>query len=183
MIVGLRFPVSWARLGFPSQPLMGGVVLAEGAPAWSWEGTPPDLPIAGFDASPGTPVPGWLVDHVVVVVGRLAAAVASLEQAGAMLRRPGEARGRPAAFLRAGCVIEVVEIGGVTPRLWGVALETAAPLEEVAARWRGVGLQVGQPHPAIQPGRRIFSVRDVGLAVMSARLDSDPADRPEGGAL
>ncbi len=181
MIVGLRFPVSWASLGFPSLPQMGEVVLAEGAPAWSWQGTAPDLPIAAFDVPTGTPVPGWSVDHVVVVAGRLAAAVVSLEQAGAVLRRQGEARGRPAAFLRAGCVIEVVEIGGVTPRLWGAALETAAPLEEVAARWRDAGLQVGRPHPAVQPGRRIFSVRGVGLAVMSARPDSAAADRRDRG--
>jgi hypothetical protein len=53
--------------------------------------------------------------------------------------------------------------------LYGVALVTTEPLETVILNWRSRGLDVTDPTPAIQPGRRIFTVRGTaaGLAVMS----------------
>ncbi len=80
-----------------------------------------------------------------------------------------EVQGRPTAFYRVGTVLEAIESPVRTPALYGVALVTDESLEAVALRWRSMGIEVGDVRPAIQPGRRIFSVGAVeaGLAVMS----------------
>jgi hypothetical protein len=78
-------------------------------------------------------------------------------------------KGRPRAFYRVGTILEVVESPVRAPALYGVALVTEESLQAVALRWRALGIEVGDIHAAIQPGRRIFSVGAVeaGLAVMS----------------
>ena len=78
-------------------------------------------------------------------------------------------RGRPAAFFRVGPILEVIESPVRRAALYGVVLTTEEPLESVVLRWRSMGRDVTDPKPAIQPGRRIFTVRATaaGLAVMS----------------
>jgi hypothetical protein len=78
--------------------------------------------------------------------------------------------GRPAAFFRVGTLLELIESPARAPVIYGVALTTADSLEAVALRWRSLGHDVGDPKPAVQPGRRIMTVRaiEIGLAVMSS---------------
>lgn len=169
-ITAIRFPVPWVGLGFGSSPAMGGVALATGAPAWMWQPEVPALPIE--EASPGesVEVPGWDVDHVVVTTPDLEDTVAALAAAGADDRRRAQVRGRPAAFLLAGLLVEVVEVSGAAhATLWGLALATEHPLDEVVARWRERGFAVSDPRRAVQPGRRIFRLGGTTLAVMSVR--------------
>jgi hypothetical protein len=77
--------------------------------------------------------------------------------------------GRPAAFFRVGPILEVIESPVRQPAIYGVALTSEESLETVALRWRSLGRDVGDPHRAVQPGRRIMTVRatEVGFAVMS----------------
>lgn len=85
------------------------------------------------------------------------------------LREPPEAPARQ-AFLRLGPVIlELVETGHAAPAFWGLVV-TVADLDAAAA---GLGELLGSPRDAVQPGRRIATVRQaaglsVALALMSA---------------
>ena len=95
--------------------------------------------------------------------------VAALVASGGSDRRRGETvRGQVAAFVLAGTLIEVIELGTRT-QLVGIAFETDLDLHEVAAQWRADGVEVTDPHPAVQPGRSILSVRGAPVAVMTRR--------------
>ncbi len=117
----------------------------------------------------GTIAPGWDLDHVVLLVGDLDEVVVALAEVGRAPRLRMEVMGRPTAFFRVGTLLEVIQSPVRSPALSGVALVTKEPLEVVALRWRATGLEVTDPRPAIQPGRRIFTVGalEAGLAVMS----------------
>lgn len=170
MIRLLRFPFRLAQVGFPPVARLGDVVVHAGVAGWSWDGPPPDLPIPEVGAADeAADVESWSVDHVVVVTPELEDTVRALAKAGADERRRATVRGRPAAFLLAGVLLEVVESNVRRPMLWGLALETTEDLDAVVERWRDAGWDVTDPHDAIQPGRAIFSVRGTGLAVMTAR--------------
>jgi hypothetical protein len=67
-------------------------------------------------------------------------------------------------------VIEVIESPVRQASLYGVAITSEIPLESLSLEWRSRGLDVGSIKPAIQPGRRIMTIRDLdaGLAFMSA---------------
>ncbi len=110
------------------------------------------------------------IDHVVAITPVLERTAASLERAGLDLRRirdePTPAGAPRQAFFRLGEVIlEVVQEpeeatakAGGTDRpafFWGVAL-IAPDLEATAAM---LGEHVGEVRAAVQPGRRIATVR------------------------
>lgn len=143
--------------------------MTSGEPGWAWSGAPPDLGISECDELPGLPAGGWGLDHVVVLVPDLDGALRSFADIGIEPRLRVVARGRPAAFFRAGTAIEVLESPVRAPAIFGVALVTEEPLEVLALRWRAMGREVTDPQPAQQPGRRILTVRSVeaGLAVMT----------------
>jgi hypothetical protein len=170
MITALRLPIRWSDLGFPPYFAAGAVVLADGSPAWAWQGTPPALGIDTFPAPEGAPAASrWDVDHLVLLVPDVDLAVLEVEEAGVALRRRDTVRGQPTAFFFAGTTLEVIETGVPEPRLYGVALATERPLEEIADAWRATGLTVAGPRDAIQTGRQIMVVKglDAGLAVMA----------------
>lgn len=168
-IVGLQVPIAWDEVGMPAVPDFSGVVVTRGRPAWAWSGAAPDLPIGLSRVVEGQVVPNWSVDHIVLTTPSLDHTVARLVEAGADFRKQIEVKCRPTAFLTAGVLVEVIETSPVDVHFYGVALETSDPLEEVAAKWKAAGWDVGEPHDAIQPGRRIFSVASKHLAVMSPR--------------
>ncbi len=169
-ITALRSPIRWYEVGFPDVPLFGDITIVRGLPAWSWSRQSPDLPIAALNDVPaGELVPGWGVDHVVVTTANLELTVARLTEIGADLRRKTEVKCTPTAFLLCGTLVEVIEASSVDVHLYGVALETEEDLDDVATRWRKAGWNAGEPHDAMQPGRRIFAVPDRNLAVMSRR--------------
>lgn len=169
MLLAVRLPgPPPPGIGLPAT--FGPLVVAAGEPAWAWDGPEPDLPIDTFDVPVVDPVVDWGVDHVVVTASDVEPVTRALVGVGADLRRHGRtARGGRAAFLLAGVLIEVVEVGGGPARLLGIAYETERPLDEVVAAWRAVGVDAGDPHPAVQPGRSICSVRGAAVAVMTPR--------------
>jgi hypothetical protein len=102
----------------------------------------------------------FAVDHVVVFTGSLDRTVAALQDAGLDLRRRDERM----AFLRLGpYILEVVERGDDPARFWGFVVVVDDP---------GAVPGAGPARNAVQPGRRIATVKGLGtaLAVMSRRV-------------
>jgi hypothetical protein len=120
---------------------------------------------AGF----GHPLGALAVDHVVVLAGDADAAVAGF---GVKPRRREERGGQVYAYIVAGsCLIEVmgpVVTDDRPPSLWGMAL-SVRDLDAAAAY---LGDACGAPKAAVQPGRRIATVRGdvLGLATPLALL-------------
>ncbi len=168
-LVGIRIPIPWDAFGFPNPLATRSAVLDTGDPAWAWSGPAPGLGVSTCDPADGLAATGWDLDHVVVLVDDLDRAIAAMGEVGAAPRLRMEVKGRPAAFFRVGPALEVVQSPVRQAAVYGVALVTDEPLEVIALRWRSMGLEVGDPRPAIQPGRRILTVGalEAGLAVMS----------------
>lgn len=193
-------PAAWAELGFAVDGdlcLLGdvrvrlaGPAAGRGLCAWSLR----DLAAAELDGLPTsrsrgdrpTPAPAHpngvaALDHVVVVTPDLERTVAAAAAAGLELRRireePTPAGAPRQAFFRLGApVLEVVqEPDDVVERagrdrpafFWGLAL--AVPdLEAAAAR---LGDRVGPVRDAVQPGRRIATLRrSAGLSLPVALI-------------
>jgi hypothetical protein len=142
--------------------------------------TPPREP------APPHPNGALAIDHVVAFSPVLERTVAAAERAGLELRRvregptPGGAMRQ--AFFRLGEVIlEVIESPDGTraaadrdapARLWGLAL--AVP--ELERPWEVLGDRLGEPRDAVQPGRRIVTVRrEAGLGAPVAFITPQPA--------
>jgi hypothetical protein len=169
LIVGLRLPIDWTLFGWPVNPEFGGVALATGDPQWAWSDAAPDFGIDVMDDPRGHAVDGISVDHVVLLVPSLDEAIATLDDIGLDPRLKMDVGGRPAAFFRAGPVLEVIESPVRAPSIYGIAVAAEEHLEALALRWRAMGVSVGEIKPAIQAGRRIFTVHDLdaGFAVMT----------------
>ena len=168
-IAGLQLPIDWTSLGWTATPTLGGITLETGDPKWAWTEAAPALSIHVFEPTAGQPVDAMRVDHIVVLVPDLTDTIARFSRAGLEPRLRMSVRDRPAAFFRAGPVIEVIESPVRQASLYGVALASETPLETISLEWRSRGLNVGEIKPAIQQGRRIMTVHDLdaGLAVMS----------------
>jgi Glyoxalase-like domain len=126
------------------------------------------------------------LDHVVAITPTLERTVAALEAAGLDLRRireePTPAGAPRQALFRLGANIlelvqeppEAIERGGGEDRpafLWGLAF-VASDLDATVA---SLGDRVGEVRPAVQPGRRIATLRrSAGLAIPVAIM-SPPA--------
>lgn len=123
------------------------------------------------------------LDHVVAIAPDLDRTVAALERAGLDLRRlreePTPAGAPRQAFFRLGAaILEVVQepaeaierAGGERDRpafFWGLAL-LAPDLDATVA---GLGERVGEARDAVQPGRRIATLRrSAGLSVPVALM-------------
>jgi hypothetical protein len=129
------------------------------------------------------------IDHVVAFSPDLERSVAALQAAGLELRRireePTPAGAPRQAFFRLGNeILEVVQepaeaiagAGGAghPARFWGLAL-VAEDLDATVAR---IAPHVSEIRPAVQPGRRIASVRrSAGLAVPLALMSRDERNK------
>jgi len=127
------------------------------------------------------------IDHVVVFSPALDRTVQALQSAGLQLRRireqPTPAGAPRQAFFRVGAeILEVVQEpddvvereGGPArrARLWGLALA----VEDLDRTVEGLGPNVSSIRPAVQPGRRIATVkRSAGLAVPVALMSRSPS--------
>lgn len=126
------------------------------------------------------------LDHVVAIAPRLERTVAALESAGLDLRRireePTPAGAPRQAFFRLGpAILEVVqEPADVVERegadrpafFWGLAL-LAPDLDATVA---GLGDRVSEIRPAVQPDRRIATLRrSAGLALPVAVMTPPPS--------
>jgi hypothetical protein len=143
--------------------------------------TPPPRP-------PAHPNGVTALDHVVAISPDLDRTIGVLEAAGLDLRRvreePTPAGAPRQAFFRLGApILEVVQeppeaaerAGGSTDRpafFWGLAL--VAPDLDATVAWLG-GDRVGEARDAVQPGRRIATLRRAaGLAVPIALISPPP---------
>jgi hypothetical protein len=124
--------------------------------------------------SRGHPNGALAVDHVVAFTDAMDRTLAALGAAGLELRRMREPPEAPArqAFLRLGpLILEVVETG--THGLWGLVV--------VVPDVEALGELVGMPREAVQPGRRIATVRrEAGLSVALAFMTPRPQQPPPG---
>jgi len=173
LLTTVRLPVDWNELGFPETFVTGGVTIASGSRGWSWSGGAPEIEVPVIRPLTGLAAPNWGIDHVVLLVPDLDPAVDSIAAAGHSVRRRVEIRGRRTAFFVVGTLLEVVEEASVDrPLLWGIALESATPLADLADAWRAGGHHVTGPRPAFQHGREIITLPDAGagVAVMSPRI-------------
>ncbi len=168
-ITTIQLPIPWVSFGLPERLQTGTTCLVDGPPAWGWDGAAPDLGIPTVADATGQNAEGWDLDHVVLLVPDLTGLTAELKPVIGAPRLRTLVSGRPTAFYRVGPLLEVVESPVRAPALFGLALVTTHSLEVTVLQWRARGLDVTDPQPAIQPGRRIFTVKgtEAGLAVMS----------------
>lgn len=182
-------PALWADLGFAvdgGAARVGGVEIRLGAPGagvvgWGVAGLEAGGGIDGLPAPRGAALPGSdphpngaiAVDHLVAVTDDLDRTAEALLAAGLAPRRVREAGGLRQAFY----VLEtaLLELAGPVEgargaRLWGLTV-AVADLDALAAR---LGERLGEVRDAVQPGRRIATLRreagsTVPLAFMSPR--------------
>jgi hypothetical protein len=175
-------PEQWAELGFSvrgSEMALGGVRVklgesGTGIVGWQLTGIEPTSGIDGLTtevvssdpAAPLTHENGAVgIDHVVVTTPGFARTAAALELAGMPLRRTVTTpKGTRMAFRRLGpAILELVEVADAPAgpaRFWGLVV-VVADLDALAAR---LGDRLGSIRDAVQPGRRIATLRE------SARL-------------
>jgi hypothetical protein len=190
---------AWTELGFAVRDgashvgsirlRFAGPVAGEGIVAWSVHGLrstdldglathlAPEAPPT--DHAPAHPNGVLGLDHVVVFTPDLERTNAALERAGLDLRRIREAETpdgpmRQAFFRLHNAVLEVVSGPKVDPGpawFWGL-VAAVADLDAVAAR---LGDRLGPVRDAVQPGRRIATVRPAaGLGVPLALMTPRP---------
>ena len=158
-------PAAWAALGLPTD-FIEFVDGATGLTGWTLSGDGPPS-IDGIPTSwtqETTRRPFLRLDHVVVLTDDVGRTVAAMVEAGGDERRrkgPPEVP-VPMAFVKFGeTVVEVAQGGGPT-RLWGltVVVDDLDALDPAL---------VGPPKDAVQPGRRIATVRrEAGLGTAVA---------------
>ncbi len=183
-------PAAWVRLGFALQEdgsgHVGGLRLATGGDELRVEASeleaerPDGLSITATAATAAEtgahPNGAQAVDHVVAFTDDLDRTSAALERAGAPLRRRAEPRpGTPMAFHRLGPLVLEVVVAGPRPALWGLVVVVA----DLDACARELGSPptplLGAVRPAVQPGRRIATVRpEAGLPVALALMTPQP---------
>ncbi len=164
--------VSWSLRGIASTEL-------DGLPTSRSESPAPA-------AVPAHPNGVLAIDHVVAMTPALDRSVRALQAAGLDLRRvreqPTPAGAPRQAFFRLGEeILEVVQEPASVleqhrdadrpARLWGLAL-AAEDLDRAVA---GLGENVGSIRPAVQPGRRIATLRRAAGLAISVALISRPA--------
>jgi hypothetical protein len=183
--------------------VLGGVRLALGAPgegivAWTLTGISARVgdidglatslaapagpePSAHPNGAPAGPEPSdhpngaLALDHVVVLTPDFERTAGALEEAELPLRRIRDAGGFRQGFRRLGpAILELVEAVGAPAgpaRFWGL-VAIVGDLDGLAAR---LGDRVGAVKPAVQPGRRIATVRtSAGLGPALAFMSPVP---------
>ena len=186
-------PEPWTRLGFAVEDGVGHVGTVRlrfagagrGLVGWSLR----DIPTTELDglttarsksepAQPGRHPNGAVrIDHVVVLTPDLDRTFAALEAAGMKLRRVREAGTLQQGFFRLGEVI--LEVVGGAPEgdadnpaaFWGIVFVT----DDIEGLAEQLGEQLGSVKAAVQPGRRIATVRSsAGLGVPVAFITPEP---------
>lgn len=185
-LTGLRVggdPAAWTALGFAVHDgviTIGGVAVevtdaGEGILGWHVDGLVSDvLPSAAPAAQgPGEHPNGVIaVDHVVAFTGDFEATVAALEDDGLRARRVRDAGGgvRQAFYPLETALLELAGPVDGGLRFWGITL-VARDLDALAEQ---LGDRLGAVRDAVQPGRRIATLRregslDLPVAFMTPR--------------
>lgn len=119
------------------------------------------------------------IDHLVVVSPRFDVLAEALDARGLGLRRVTEIRDRRMGFRRlGGPILEIVESPEVAATaFWGITFAVhgtpggAESLDALCA----ANPFLGEPHAAVQPGRRIATLtREAGLSTRVAFIDPSP---------
>lgn len=179
-------PGAWASLGFAPDAdgvvALGGLAVrlagraaGEGVLALGVDGPaalrPDGLPVLPAEAAPGPdevahPNGALAIDHLVVLTDDRDRTADALAAAGGDVRRRGAPPELPApmAFVRFGpLIVEVAQAGGPA-RFWGLTV-TVRDLDALA------GPLLGDVRDAVQPGRRIATVRrNAGLSIALALM-------------
>ena len=192
-------PEAWSAIGFEVDDEgnldLGGVRIrlggsengdARGIVSWSLRGV---NAMGSIDGLP-SPVPRVLrpppfathpngatgLDHVVIFTPDFNRTAAAMQRAGMPLKRTREAPGNVRqGFRRLGpAIVELVtspKIEGADAFFWGLVVVVIS-LEELAER---LGDHLGEIRPAVQPGRRIATLRDsAGLSPAVAFMSPEP---------
>ena len=195
-------PEAWAALGFAVEGEhldVGGVRVRlgsdggydvhdqarRGITSWSLRGV---NAMGQVDGLP-TPVPRVLrpppfathpngatgLDHIVIVTGDFARTAAALKRAGMPLKRTREVGQMRQGFRRLGpAILEIVhspEMDDAETSFWGLTVVVIS-LEALAER---LGDRLGEIRPAVQPGRRIATLRrDPGISPAVAFMSPEP---------
>ena len=176
-IVAAADPAAWSAAGFSvdgAKAVVGDVSIefVEG------DGGIVDWTLAdqAADPPPATHTNGVIeVDHVVMLAPDLERKIAELEERGIELRRIREGETGMGtyrqAFFRVGRpILEVVEADEPV-RLWGITFTTA----DIDATAELLGDKLGRVKGAVQPGRRIATVRkEAGLGLPVALISPKP---------
>jgi hypothetical protein len=172
VLTAIQLPIDWTLFNWPEIPQLGGIALTTGDPKWAWEPSAPAFPLHTMQQPQATAIAGVAIDHVVLLVPDLDVAISRFDHIGLAPRLRMQVGGRPAAFFRAGSVVEVIESPVRQASIYGIAVTTDHSLETLALEWKATGLAVGTVKKALQPGRRIMTVHDLeaGFAVMSTDL-------------
>jgi hypothetical protein len=187
-------PGAWRELGFEVDEQdhldIGGVRIrlgggGSGITAWSLmrvnamgsiDGLPSPVPRVLYPPPFKTHPNGATgIDHIVILSSSLDRTAAALERAGVELKRTQESERGRMGFRRLGpAVLEVVQrddLESDEARFWGLAVVVIS-LEEIAER---LGDRLGPINDAVQPGRRIATLRaDAGLSVPLAFMSPEP---------
>jgi hypothetical protein len=187
-------PGAWRELGFAVDEQdhldIGGVRIrlgggGSGITAWSLmrvnamgsiDGLPSPVPRVLYPPPFKTHPNGATgIDHIVILSSSLDRTAAALERAGVELKRTQESERGRMGFRRLGpAVLEVVQrddLESDQARFWGLAVVVIS-LEEIAER---LGDRLGPINDAVQPGRRIATLRaDAGLSVPLAFMSPEP---------
>ena len=187
-------PDAWRELGFEVDEQdhldIGGVRIrlgggGSGITAWSLmrvnamgsiDGLPSPVPRVLYPPPFKTHPNGATgIDHIVILSSSLDRTAAALDRAGVELKRTQESERGRMGFRRLGpAVLEVVqrdELESDEARFWGLAVVVIS-LEEIAER---LGDRLGPINDAVQPGRRIATLRaDAGLSVPLAFMSPEP---------
>lgn len=120
------------------------------------------------------------IDHVVMLTPQLERTIADVERDGIELKRLREGETGMGtyrqAFFRVGRpILEVVEARSMEPhepaRFWGITFTTA----DIDAAAELLGERLGRVKDAVQPGRRIATVRkEAGLGLPVALISPEP---------
>ncbi len=114
------------------------------------------------------------IDHVVIATPDFDRTAGALERAGLGFRRVRDAGGFRQGFRRLGpAIMEVVESQDASPgpaRFWGLVVV----VEDLGALAERLGEHLGQVKQAVQPGRRIATLREsAGLTTRLAFMDPE----------
>jgi hypothetical protein len=158
--------VSWTLRGVAAEEIDGLVTLAASGEAAS-------APAHECETHPNGAI---AIDHVVVLSPDFDRTAAALAAAGLPLRRVRDAGGLRQGFRRLGpAILELVEMRDALAgpaRFWGLVVVVRS-LEALAER---LGETLGTIRPAVQPGRRIATLRpSAGLGPALAFMDPEPS--------
>jgi hypothetical protein len=178
-------PPAWEALGFAVDTggalALGGLrveltgegggirgVEVEGLRAAALEGLPIGPGAPGEPAPASHPIGALAVDHLVAFTGSLERTVAALVAAGLDHRpQPGGHAPLPRAFFNLGTTILELAQADDPPRFWGLTVV----VEDLDAAAERLGARLGTPRDAVQPGRRIATLRpEAGLGLAMALI-------------